>query len=496
MRKKYFSVALLLVTLQFGFAQQQNDFQLADVLQSDMVIQQNKPFKVWGKAIAGQMVKVKADWLSNETTVVADKGNSFIAIIPVPPAKENDFTKHELNVENSGKIITLNNLLIGDVWFCSGQSNMQFAVKEVVDSAVEVPFANYPNIRLFNAGLNFSALPINNISGKWEACSPTTVLKFSAVGYFFGKELHNKLHIPIGLIFSGIGASSAQAYVPQDVLAADTMLNRVYLQPYLNSDKSKEKIDGGFSFEKVTRPFLLYNAMIHPFINLSVKGFCWYQGESNRSERESYTHLTQALIQSWRNDFKQDNLPFYYVQVAPFSYDNEAPSFANYAFFREAQENISKLNNTAMVVTMDVGDAKDLHPKNKKPIGVRLAKTALNRTYGMLDVLYKGPQYDYIEIQQNKAIIHFIKETVAGGLQTKDNLPVKHFEIAGADKVFHPAEAIITNGVIVASSPLVKRPVAVRYAFTNYPVTNFQNKEGIPAVPFRTDNWEENSINK
>ncbi|MCW3092488.1 MAG: Sialate O-acetylesterase [Ferruginibacter sp.] len=487
---KLIAICLLLIA-QSSSAQQKSFLQFADVLQSNMVLQQNKPFKVWGRAVAGQSVKIKADWMNNEVIVRAENDSSFVGIIVMPVAKENDFTKHELSIESNGEKVILNNLLIGDVWFCSGQSNMQFSMKEIKDSAIEVPAANYPNIRLFSAALNFSASPINNINGKCVECSPKTVLNFSAVGYSFGKELYNNLRIPIGLIFSGIGASSAQAYVPQDVLAADTMLNRVYLQPYLNSDKSKEKIDGGFSFEKVTRPFLLYNAIIHPFINLSVKGFCWYQGESNRNERESYTRLTQALIKSWRQNFAQDNLPFYYVQVAPFYYNKEDPVLADYAFFREAQENIATLNNTAMVLTMDVGESKNLHPKNKKPVGVRLAKTALNRTYGKLDVLYQGPQYDYMEIQKKKIVIHFSKQSVAGGLQTKDNLALKHFEIAGADKVFHPADAVIANETVVVSSPLIKKPVAVRYAFTNYPVTNFENKAGIPAVPFRTDDWDE-----
>jgi sialate O-acetylesterase len=474
-----------------SFAQQKLFLQFADALQSNMVLQQNKPFKVWGKAIAGQQVKIKADWISKDVVVTAEKDSSFLGIITMPVAKENDFRQHEMSIESNGERLLLNNLLIGDVWFCSGQSNMQFSMKEIKDSAIEVPAANYPNIRLFSAGLNFSASPINNINGKWVECSPKTVLNFSAVGYSFGKELYNNLHIPIGLVFSGIGASSAQAFVPQEVLAADTMLNRVYLQPYLNSDKSKEKIDGGFSFEKVTRPFLLYNAIIHPFINLSVKGFCWYQGESNRTERESYTRLTQALIKSWRQNFAQDNLPFYYVQVAPFYYDKEDPVLSDYAFFREAQENIATLNNTAMVLTMDIGEPKDIHPKNKKPVGIRLAKTALNRTYGRLEVNYQGPQYDYMEIKKTKIVIHFAKQTVAGGLQTNNSLALKHFEIASADKVFHPADAVIANETVVVSSSLVKKPVAVRYAFTNYPVTNFENKADFPAVPFRTDNWDE-----
>jgi sialate O-acetylesterase len=179
------------------------------------------------------------------------------------------------------------------------------------------------------------------------------------------------------------------------------------------------------------------------------------------------------------------------VQVAPFFYDKEDPTLADYAFFREAQENISMLNNTAMVVTMDVGEAKDLHPKNKKPIGIRLAKTALNRTYGLLNVVYKGPCYQYFEINKNKAVIHFEKESVANGLQTKDGRAPLFFTIAGEDKVFYPAEATIYNNTVIVSSAKVKKPVAVRYAFTNYPITNLENKDGFPAIPFRTDNWLE-----
>ena len=472
-------------------AQQKTTLQFSDVLQSNMVLQQNKPLKVWGVGVPGATVKINADWLAGETTVVVNADSNFLGIIPMPVAKENDFSKHVLRIESNGESVVLNNLLIGDVWFCSGQSNMQFSMKEIKDSAVENADTHYPNIRLFNAGLNFSATPISKIHGKWQECNSKTVLNFSAVGFNFGKELFKNLRIPIGLVFSGIGASTAQAFVPQDILATDTMLSRVYLQPYLNSEKSKEKIDGGFSFEKVTRPFLLYNAMINPFINLSIKGFCWYQGESNRMERDSYTHLTQEMIKSWRNNFKQGDLPFYYVQVAPFFYDKEDPMLADYAFFREAQENISRLNNTGMVVTMDVGESKDLHPKNKKPIGIRLAKTALNRTYGWLNVIYQGPQYDHIEINKSNAIIYFESGSIAGGLQTKDGNPPLFFAIAGADKIFYPANAKIENNRMIVSSPKVKKPKAVRYAFTNYPVTNLENKAGFPAVPFRTDNWQE-----
>lgn len=464
----------------------------ADPLTDNMVIQQNKPFKVWGTASPGQEVKIVADWLESPVWVQANDQGDFMGMIMVPAAKKGDYSQHTLSIESGSHMITLENILIGDVWFCSGQSNMQFGMDEVINSKEEIAKATYPNIRLFNAGLNFSNKPIYNVQGEWLVCSPETVKKFSAVGYYFGKKIHETLDIPVGIIFSGIGASAAQAYVPQEVLAADPLLDSVYLQPYLQSERSKETIDGGFSFEKVTRPFLLYNAIIHPFTNLSIKGICWYQGESNRHERESYTQLMYAMIKSWRKLFAQGNLPFYYVQVAPFFYDIEDPDLADYAFFREAQENIAALNNTEMVVTMDVGEAKDLHPKNKKPIGIRLAKTALNRTYGHLNVAYQGPHFQSVQFKGKTAIISFDPETVKHGLQTNDGEAPQHFYVAGKDKTFYPGKAKIVGNKIYITASKVEKPVAVRYAFTNYPITNLQNKDGLPAVPFRSDNWTEN----
>jgi sialate O-acetylesterase len=490
-----FSVSLLGLIAK---AEESKRLVVNSILASNMVVQQNKPFKVWGYSAAGETVSISADWMKAPIRVIADVENKFLGIIPVPPVKKGDFTKHKVTVTSGNESIVLDNVLIGETWICSGQSNMQFGMKETIDSAIEIPAANYPNIRLFNASLNFSNDPIDRIKGNWKECTPATVKNFSAVAYHFGRELYNTLNVPVGIIFTGIGASAAQAFVPRDVLAADPLLDIVYLQPYLRSPRSKEKMDAGFSFEKVTRPFLLYNALIHPFTNLSIKGFTWYQGESNRMERESYTRVTQAMIESWRINFGQGNLPFYYVQVAPFWYDKPDSTLADYAFFREAQENISLLSNTSMVLTMDVGEARDLHPKNKKPVGVRLAKTALNRDYGMLNVSYKGPHYEYVIFDKKKAVIHFQPQTVKGGLSTNDGGAPKFFTVAGEDKVFYPATAEIVGNEVVVTSSRVKKPVVVTYAFTNFAVTNLQNKEALPAAPFRTDNWEEEKqiINK
>lgn len=500
-----FFITICLIA-QAGFAQQKTTaanvqnapvtFKVNQVLQSNMVIQQNKPFKVWGQAASGEAVTVKADWMLQPITVIAGADNKFMAIINVPEAKKGDYTAHTLLIESHHQKITLTDLLIGDTWFLSGQSNMQFAMREVKDAATEIAAANQPNIRILNVGFNWNTKPIDTLKGDWQKVSPQTVKDFSAVGYYFGKELQSKLDIPIGLIYSGIGGSWEQAYVAQDVMVADTMLNRVYLKPFFDSPKSKEKLDGVFSFDRVYQPFLIHNAMIYPFYNLSIKGICWYQGESNRAERETYLRLSYAQIKSWRKAFAQGDLPFYYVQVAPHAYEKFDSTLNDYAFFREVQEKISGMNNTAMAVTMDVGDAKNIHPTNKKPVGDRLARIALNRTYGMLDINYEGPHVDYVAFEKKKAIVNFTPASVKTGLRTTDRAEPKFFMIAGADQVFWPAEAKIINNTIELSTKQVKKPVAVRYAFTNYPVTNLENEDGLPAVPFRTDNWAEPVVAK
>ncbi|RYY30181.1 MAG: sialate O-acetylesterase [Sphingobacteriaceae bacterium] len=464
---------------------------VAQPLQSNMVVQQNKPFKVWGHLQAGKKITIKADWLTDAIMVTADKSNNFTGIITVPAIQKGDFSKHAITVESGPEKVTLNNLLIGDVWFCSGQSNMAFAVRELADPDKEMAAAHYPNIRLLGVKFNFKTEPTENITGNWTECSPASVKDFSAIGYFYAVELQKQLSIPIGVIYSGVGGSVAQAYVARDVLAKDSLLNEAYLLPFYKKDSYKKNTLNSFDWGTTSYPYLIYNAMIYPFFNLSIKGFLWYQGESNREQRDSYVKLNYTLIESWRKNFAQGNLPFYYVQVAPYSYDKMDAALNDYAFFREEQEKISKLGNTAMAVTMDVGEPKNIHPKDKKPVAERLARIALNRTYNRLNVDYKGPHFDYAEFSKNKAVVHFEPESVTRGLKTNDGQAPKHFFLAGNDQVFYPADASITGKAVLLSCKKVKNPVAVRYAFTNYPITNFENSAGLPAVPFRSDNWKE-----
>jgi sialate O-acetylesterase len=464
---------------------------IANPLQSNMVIQQGKPFKIWGYAPAGKTVIISADWLNTNVTIIADKSNKFIGIISVPLIKAGDYRPHIIIIESGKEKLRLTNLLIGDVWFCSGQSNMQFAMRELDNAQKKIDSVNDPNLRILSVKFAWHTTPVDSIIGKWLQCNPSSVKNFSAIGYYYGQELRSKLNIPIGIIYSGIGGSVTQAYVSKEVMTADTMLYNHYLLPFYKSDMFQKNQLDEFTFSTTSEPYLIYNAMIHPFFNLSIKGILWYQGESNRSQRDDYIKLNYALITSWRENFGQDNLPFYFVQVAPHAYQKKDSTLNDYAFFREAQEKILKMSNTAMVITMDVGDADSIHPKNKKPVALRLARVAFNRTYNMLDVNYKGPHFYYVEYSKHKAIIHFEPESVNTGLKTNDGESPKYFFMAGDNQKFYLADAKIVGNTVILTCNKIKKPVAVRYAFTNYPITNFENGDGLPAVPFRTDNWVE-----
>ena len=298
------------------------------------------------------------------------------------------------------------------------------------------------------------------------------------------------MRIPIGLVVSSVGASNCQIWTSRETLAADPVLNEKVLKPYDTSPVAKEKLDSVVTFEKVLRPTLFYNAMIYPLRNLSIRGFLWYQGESNRHDGPLYTRLNAAMIRNWRQLFKQGDLPFYYVQVAPWKWEGDTTSTDYYAKFRQAQDSIRfKVKNTGMAVTMDIADSTDLHPRDKQNVGIRLAKNALALTYGQKQVAWLGPEYLRMERNGGKVKLFFKPATIGKGLTTSNGKTPEHFFVAGPDRKFYKATATITGNQVLLDCPQVTNPVAVRYAFTNYPTTNFCNKEGLPAVPFRTDPW-------
>jgi sialate O-acetylesterase len=447
-----------------------------------MVIQRDAPFQVWGIADTGRKVSVKVSWNSNIFQVTTDKTGTWKATIPAEGANNNPQT---ITCSSSGlNDIVLNNILIGDVWVCSGQSNMVMPVNILPPSFLgvlnyqdEIAAANYPNVRAITIPTTYSDYPMSSIGSNtsWTVCSPQTVGNYSAIAYYFAQKLNTSLNVPIGIIVSAVNGTSCQAWTNQEAFT-----NNGSISGYANNASQ------------------LYNGMISPLTRLSIKGFTWYQGENNEHDNpDLYAKLNSALIEGWRGVFNQGQLPFYFVQMTPFAedYNNTNPPGGNtaddyYAKFREGQTKILAVPGTGMAVTMDVGEVANHHPRNKKPVGERLALLALKNDYHQNVVCY-GPHYESYTASGNTVTIQFSGNT-ADGLNTINNQPLNQlFFLAGSDHVFHKGSAQIQgNTIVVTVSNDTPLPVqGVRYAFTNAPITNLQNGAGLPAEPFRTDNW-------
>lgn len=472
-----------------------SSFHIASLISDNMVIQQGKPFNIWGQANSGETIDITVSWNKEAYTTQSDKNKNWKLEIPVPIITPGDFTPQSITITHNHQSSVINNILIGEVWLCSGQSNMDMQLKPfmpwlrgVVNSESEIAAANYPQIRLFDVQTDFKTTIQKDVKGSWSICSPQTAGDYSAVAYYFGKRVFQELDVPVGLVVSSLGGSSCEAWTSREVLNNDKILKEKYLDPFDN-EHAGEEFDAAVTFAKVFYPTLLYNAMLAPLSNYSIKGFLWYQGESNKDDYDLYPQLNTAMINCWRNTFKQGALPFYYVQIAPFAYDEPDPMSDVAAHFREAQQKILSVENTGMVCTMDIGDSADIHPMQKKEVGERLAGLALAKTYSQKNISYTGPVYDHLSVNNNKIKICFKPETVKNGLMTNDGKAPKYFFIAGSDMNFIPATAEINNKDIIVYNDQIKNPVAVRYAYTNSAVTNLFNNEGLPVFPFRTDNW-------
>ena len=442
------------------------EFTVSNEFQNNMVVQRDKPLSIWGKATTNTKINVSVSWNPGIFTAVADTNGNWRASIPAAAANANPQTI-TCRV-NESTFVILSNILIGDVWLCVGQSNMVMPVGPadsflgVVNYDQEIQTAQYPLIRFqtIQANLNSPILDAFGNVNPWQVCSPTTVGNVSAVGYFFARKLHTSLNVPIGVIISAFNGTSCYDWW-----------------------------SGG----------RCYGGMISPLIKLSVKGFIWYQGETDQHMLpvSDYTNVNNRLIEYWRKVFNQGDLPFYFVQLAPFAEDyfDTNPTGGNLtgdylAKFREAQANVLLTPVTGMAVTMDVGDPISHHPCNKKPVGERLALLALKNTYNQ-NVVCTGPRYLSYSQSGNQLTINYVNGT-AEGLNTINNAALNQlFFVSGADAVLRNAPAVINGNTIVLTVPAnVPGPVvSVRYAFTNAPITNLQNSAGLPAEPFRTDNW-------
>lgn len=468
-----------------------SSFVLNNVLQDSMVVQQGKPFNVWGKAAPGNAVSVNASWGSTGTDYADANGNWKVQLY-VPIISSGDYTPHSITINDVDTSVVLNDVLIGEVWLASGQSNMSMYMTPyppfhygATNYAAEIAVANHSNLRLLTLPRDTSSVPLFNSQGTWSGCYPTTVDSFSVVSYYYAKALQDSLNIPVGMIVSALGSTACQAWTSRAALTADPILKTKYIDPY-DADPS--------SISYYLAPALLYNGMIHPLLNLSLKGFIWYQGESNAGEKGIYPRLNTAMVRGWRSDFNQGDLPFYYVQITTSNIGVTQPYGYSYALFREEQEWImDSLVNSGMAVTIDVGDTSIVHPSNKKPIGERLAKWALKKTYNR-SLVYHGPKFESMNILADTVTINYVAESVGSGLVSTDSDSLKYFYISGTDSTFFPATAIVVGNTVKLYSKYVNNPVAVRYAFFNFAFTNFANAEGLPAYPFRTDSWTGASV--
>lgn len=455
-----------------------------------MVLQRGIAVPVWGSADTGEKVTVEFNGQSIST--IAADGKWMVRLKPLKAG--GPFTLKINNLE-------IKNVLVGEVWICSGQSNMQWSLRQTDNAATEIANAKYPMIRLFTVPRLEVDKPVKDINATWKECTPETVPTFSAVGYFFGRDLHKALNVPIGLINNAVGGSPAESWMNEAILKGDAEYKRfhdVYPQQMSNYNQALEKHKEAVEKAKAEakrppnppgRPWMpsgLYNGMLAPLMPYAIKGAIWYQGESNAGRAYQYRRLFPMMIKNWRSDWGQGDFPFLFVQLAAFGPNAPKLGESDWAELREAQTmTLSNTPKTGMALAIDVGTYDDIHPRNKQPVGVRLALAARSMVYKE-KLVFSGPMYNGMKIEGSKVVLSF--KHIGSGLEAKGG-ELKGFLVAGEDKVWHEAKAEIQGKQVVVLSTVVAKPVAVRYAWAKFPTCNLYNKEGLPAVPFRTDDW-------
>ena len=479
------------------------EVKLPAVLSDNMVLQQQSDARFWGWAAPGEKVEVQGSWTKEASKpVTVGNDGKWKTSLKTPKAGG----PYTITVKGTNTIM-LENVLIGEVWVCSGQSNMEFHLPHATNGKQEVAEANFPQIRFFNVSGAYSASPADEVKGSWYECHPKTAGGIFAVPYFFGRKLHTELNVPIGLVCPAMGATPARAWTSGKMLVEKNMYahevklvsdeetiaiaGAKYEAEMAKWQEAVDKADaagaslparpGGLPRIGARYPSALFNGMISPLASSTIKGVIWYQGENDVSGLAWYKPLFPNLIQSWRDAWGLGDFPFYHVQLPPYDY---GPS--NSALFREVQMKSLSMKNVGLAVTLDVGDFKNIHPPHKKEVGERLALWALAKDYGKKDIVCSGPIYKGMKVEGGKIRLSF--EYTGSGMVAKDGT-LANFVIAGADKKFVPAKAMIDSDTIVVSSDKVAKPVAVRYAFDNAGVSSLFNKEGLPASSFRTDDW-------
>lgn len=454
------------------------EVKLPAIVSSNMVLQRNTTVVLWGWANAGEKISIKASWLKEVFNLAANKEGTWRMEVKTTNSK----VPQTITIKSNDSDITLKNVVFGEVWLCSGQSNMTQPVKGYIGQPTfgtngAVARANNPNLRLFSVDQVGSKTPLKDVEKytAWQQASPENVPGFSAIGYFFGQQLQEILDVPVGIIHSSWGGSFVEAWMSKEVLS-----------PY-----QKINIDSADLAKSNRVQTALFNAMIHPLIPYTIKGVLWYQGEGNASQPQRYKKLFPSMVNDWRTRWGIGDFPFYYVQIAPYIYagKNAFKTNDNTAFMREAQlQCLDLIPNSGMAITMDIGEENFIHPPRKKEVADRLLFTALNQSYGYKTVAFAGPMYDSLRVKDSGILLKF--KNAATGLYSHDDL--KGFEIAGDDKVFYPATAKILNSRdVFVMSDKVPKPVAVRYAWRNWVIGTLYDTNLLPASSFRTDEWED-----
>jgi sialate O-acetylesterase len=499
------------------------DVRLPAVIGDHMVIQQDKPVSVWGWAGRGEMVTVGLAGASKEARASVE-GKWQVLFDPLKPGAD----PLEMTVRGeTGPVIVVRDILVGEVWVGSGQSNMAWSLAATLAPTPEILRADHPGIRLFLVPRRTADRPQEDVEAKWEVCRPETVGPFSAVTYYFGLELHQKLGVPVGLIATAWGGSDIEPWTPpsgfvavpevQSILAGQEARYAEYRQALkkalplwetwvretqkaLAANAVLPVMPAGGRlpenpYDTFKAPTTLYNAMIHALTPFAIRGAIWYQGENNRADGLFYEKKMQALIRGWREAWRLGDFPFYYVQLAPYNYPfnnlqaapGDVPDQVLLPHIWEAQTNALSIPNTGMAVVTDIANLNDIHPLNKKDVGHRLALWARAKTYGEKDLVFSGPLYKSMSVEDGAVRIAF--DFTGGGLTANDGLPLRWFEVAGDDRVFYRAVAEIKGDTVVVRSSRVPAPKAVRFGWNQLAVPNLANREGLPASPFRTDNW-------
>ena len=487
------------------------DVRLPAVIGDHMVLQQDKPLPVWGWADPGEEVTVTLG-ANNASTKADQQGAWRVTMAPIEASAD------PVEMTVAGKnTIKLTDILVGEVWVGSGQSNMQWSVQASNDAEKEIAAAVHPEIRLFLVPLVPSGSPASDVDARWVVCTPETISSFSAVLYYFGRTLHSELKQPVGLIATSWGGTRIEPWIPPAGYASQPELKQD-LADLENSKRGysellETRIDDLERWVRTARaakaagtpiptppaipnhplnsngaPTGLYNGMVHALVPLAIRGAIWYQGESNVGMGKKYHVLMKALIDGWRKVWDQDAFPFLFVQLAPYSYGGNVTRLPE---IWEAQAATLAVPNTGMAVIHDIGNTRNIHPTNKQEVGRRLALWALARTYGQSDLEYSGPLFASMEVVNDDADITFKH---GRGLRSSDRKPLTWFTIAGKDKKFYPAEATISGDRVIVRSSKVSQPVAVRFAWHQLAEPNLVNAAGLPASPFRTDNWSDTAI--